>query len=489
MDSGQDESADRPASGAGAGAPSPGTEHDAAGHAGGQGGPTEPDASAAGSDAERGAPFDTVGDAGTDFGPAVSEFAPSLNDFGPPVSVFGSGADTFGPPSAEFGAPVADFGAADAEFGPPTGQFRPVPDAPVAGWAPAPVPASPELAWRPADGTPPAPEYLAPDSSTPYPGDANALYGNGIGDAEQTVRYGVDETVRYDTAPEPPAPKKSGWATGGGIKTSQIGRESAWLRSAENGMPESDSAAPQQESLSWADDPLTKLLMPKKAEAGKGGAGKGGAAKGSKQEPLSWSEDSIAQRLAPKTAAAPGKPKRSWMPVAVGGGALVLIAVVALVVVSLTRGDSGTSDDTQAAFGPGGTVTTAAPSSIAALSCPAKRDGALTIGNGPGGTDSGTAAILGFQHAFYADRDGAKARSFVAVDSPTVSPAETIQQAINDVIPKGTSYCLRITDLGGEAFDADLTEHRPDGTTTVYRQRIVTVNKDGKHLIFTIDER
>ncbi|WP_330183208.1 hypothetical protein OHB26_05865 [Nocardia sp. NBC_01503] len=443
MDSGQDESADRPASGAGAGAPSPGTEHDAAGQAGAQ------------QDSE--------------FGPPVSEFGPSLNDFGPPVSVFGSGADTFGPPSAEFGAPVADFGSVESDFGPPTGQFRPEPDAPVAGWAPAPVPASPELAWRPADWT----------------GDADALYGNGVGDSEQTVRYGAEETVRYDAAPEPPAPKKSGWATGGGIKTSQIGRESAWLRSAESGMPESDSAAPQQESLSWADDPLTKMLMPKKAETGKAGTGKGG----SKQDSLSWSDDSIAQRLAPKTAASQSKPKKSWMPIAVGAGALVLIAVVALVVVSLTRGDSGTTDETQAAFGPGGTVTTAAPSSIAALSCPAKRDGALTIGNGPGGTDSGTAAILGFQHAFYADRDGAKARSFVAPDSPTVSPAETIQQAINEVIPKGTSYCLRITDLGAEAFDADLTEHRPDGTTTVYRQRIITVNKDGRHLIFTIDER
>ncbi|MRH88834.1 hypothetical protein GFY24_15505 [Nocardia sp. SYP-A9097] len=484
MDSGQDESADRPASGADAGAPSPGTEHDA--QAGAQRDPASQDDAQSNTTQsnEAGAPA-----AGTDsdFGPPLSGFGPSLNDFGPPISVFGTAGDTFGPPSTEFGAPVADLGSA-GEFGPPTGEFRPVPDGQVAGWSPAPAPASPELAWRPADGTPAAaPEYLAPDSSTPYPGDADALYGNGFDESEQTVRYDAEQTVRYDTAPESPAPKKkSGWATGGGIKTSQLGRESAWLRAADSGQPPSDSAAPQEESLSWADDPLTKMLMPKKAEPGKGGAGKSG-----KQESLSWADDPIAQRLAPKTAVPQAEPKKkSWMPIAVGAGALTLIVVVALVVVSLTRGDSGGGEDTQAAFGPGGTVTTAAPSSgMAALSCPSKREGSLTIGNGPGGNGSGADAILGFQHAFYADRDGAKARSFVTSDSPTVSPAEVIQQAIDEVIPKGTSYCLRITDLGADAYDADLTEHRPDGTTTVYRQRITTVNKDGKHLIFAIDGR
>ncbi|MFB7721705.1 hypothetical protein [Nocardia sp. NPDC056100] len=461
MDSGKDTSADRPASGAGAGAPDPGTEHDAL------------------TEAHRRPPAEQPDD-DSGFGPPVSEFGPSLNDFGPPISVFGSAGEGFGAPSADFGAPAADFGA--GEFGPPTGEYPVVPEASASGWTPAPAPASPELAWRPADDgavTPGvAPEYLAPDSGTPYSGDPNALYGNDFDGSEQTVRHA--------TTPEPPK-RSSGWATGGGIKTSQIGRESAWLRSAENGMPPADSAAPQQESLSWADDPLTKMLMPKKAEPGKGGA---------KKESLSWGDDEIAKRLAPKAAAPQRKSKKPWMPIAVGAGAVVLIAVVALVVVSLTGGEDK-APEPEAVFGPGGTVTTAAPTSVAALSCPAKREGPLTIGNGAGGTDTGANAILGFQHAFYADRDGNKARSFVAPDALNVSPADTIQKAINDVIPKGTSYCLRITDVstedgirdGNNAYDADLTEHRTDGTTTVYRQRIGTVTRDGKHLIFAIDER
>lgn len=452
MDSGTDESADRPqpAPGVDAGAPNPGT--------------TESEQASAPPE--------------SDFGPPVSEFGPSLNDFGPPISVFGSGADTFGPPSSDFGAPLNDFGPPTGEYGPVTGEYPPAngfsaPETAAPGWAPA-VPASPELAWRPADAPPTTPgtDYLAPDSSTPPGGQypADALYGNGFDES-------VEETVRFNTEP-PPAPKRSsGWATGGGIKTDHAGRESAWLRAAESGMPPAtEPVAPQQESLSWADDPIAKMLMPKKSEPAK--------------ESLSWSDDPIAQRLAPKVVAPQRKKKKSKMPIAIGGGAVALIVVAGLVVVALTRGGGGSTDaDQQAAPAVPGSITTAAPTTVAALSCPAKREGPLTIGNGPGGTDTGADAILGFQHAFYSDRNGGKARSFVAPDAANVSPAETIQQAINEVIPKGTSYCLRITETGPDAYDADLTEHRPDGTTTVYRQRIVTVNKDGKHLIFAIDER
>ncbi|MET9488830.1 hypothetical protein [Nocardia sp. NPDC006630] len=489
MDSGKDESADRPEATPGAEPAQPGAHEQHAGaheqHGGAPQAPgaSDPHVDAAGSNTApqegfSGQPDTTEspfgpgpGSTGSDFGPPLSEFGPSLNDFGPPVSVFGPTTDTYGVLGNDFGSPLNDFGAATPGFGAAPGEFGPAADAGATGWAPPVVPPSPELAWRPVDG-----EYPAPDSSVPpsqYATGDDALYDNRFGDQGD-----VEETVRHSVEPAPPAKKPSaGWARGGGISTAAFaGRESAWLRSADAGMPsaESESAAPQQESLSWADDPIGRMLMPKKTEP--------------KSESLSWSDDEIARRLAPKSAAPQDKPKTSRKPILIGAGVVVVLAAVAGVVVALTGG-SDKSDSASAASSSDGLVTTAAPTTVAALSCPTKRDGPLTIGNGAGGTETGADAILGFQHAFYADRNGVKARSFVAPDAANVSQADTIQQAINDVIPIGTSYCLRITDAGPDAYDADLTEHRPDGTTTVYRQHILTVNKDGKHLIFAIDER
>ncbi|WP_067544108.1 hypothetical protein [Nocardia crassostreae] len=162
------------------------------------------------------------------------------------------------------------------------------------------------------------------------------------------------------------------------------------------------------------------------------------------------------------------------------------LAILGAVIVAVTRGGGDDEQTPAVATTTGKSVTTTAPTA-AALSCPTKREGNLTIGNGEGSTGSGADAILGFQHAFYADRSGEKARTFVAPDAANVSPAEVIQQAINDVIPVGTTYCLRIVEVAPAIYDADLTEHRPDCTTTVYRQHITTVNRDGKNLIFAID--
>lgn len=179
-----------------------------------------------------------------------------------------------------------------------------------------------------------------------------------------------------------------------------------------------------------------------------------------------------------------------WGRIAAGVGALVAVIVAVAVVVAVATRDTEPAEPTAAPPVPASTKRAAtATTSPAELSCPAKREGNLTIGNGPGSTANGADAILGFQHSFYTDRSGVKARTFVAPDAANVSQAEVIQNAINDVIPVGTSYCVRIVEVTPELFDADLTEHRPDGTTTVYKQRITTVNRDGKSLIFTIDER
>lgn len=480
----------------------------------------------------------------SEFGPAVADFGAPVAGFGPPVTgpsaetIFGAPVSEFGAPAtgadpttafdvapsdptvrfdtaagdagAVFGAPVAgseaatvfgapasEFGAADTEFGPPTGEYEPPafgafgagPEAGAQGWSPAPAPAAPELAWRPADGSPPTPavppEYRAPDSSTAPDAQwyADTQHDNGFGGSpEQTVRHPLAD---------PPAPKASGWATGGGIKTANAGRESAWLRNAEAGMPsgKAESRAPQQESLAWADDPIGKLLTPKKPAP--------------QQESLAWSDDPIAKRLTPKAAAAPKSDEDGSLPWAristIVGGVLAVLIVAGLIVVAVTRGGGDDNDPLVAPTTTAAATTTAtsttpalpgAPVTVpAAPSCAAKREGRLTIGNGTGGTTAGVDAILGFQHAFYIDRDGAKARSFVAPDAPNVSPAEVIQTAGIDPTPVGTMHCLRIFAMGPEAYVVDLTVYRPDGATDVYQQYITTVTRNGKHLIYAIDER
>ncbi|MFE6862599.1 hypothetical protein [Nocardia sp. NPDC057668] len=477
----------------------------------------------------------------SEFGPAVADFGAPVTGFGPPVTgpsaetIFGAPVSEFGAPAGAdpatafdvapsdpttkfdvapsdptavfgtpvasgddtvFGAPAAEFGAATTEFGPPTGEYAPVfgtaPDSGAAGWTPAPAPAAPDLAWRPADGSPPTaavpPEYRAPDSSVApgeqwYAQSSDAQYDNDFGGSPE-------ETVRHPLA-DPPARKASGWATGGGIKTAHSGRESAWLRNADAGMPPAgtESRAPQQESLAWADDPIGKLLTPKKPAP--------------QQESLAWSDDPIAKRLAPKPAATPKDAERKDVPWAristIVGGVLAVLVVAGLVVVAVTRG-GGEDNEPLAAPSTTAAATTTATASTPALpgapvtvpaapSCASKREGPLSIGNGTGGTSTGLDAILGFQHAFYIDRDGAKARSFVAADAPNVSPAEVIQTAGIDPTPVGTMHCLRVFAMGPDAYVVDLTEYRPDGATNVYQQYVTTVTRNGKHLIYAIDQR
>lgn len=416
-----------------------------------------------------GPPLSDFGPSQSEFGPAQSGFGPSQSEFGPSQSEFGPPQSEFGPPQSEFGPPLSEFGPPLAEFGPPVADFGQPVDSGASGWTPAPAAPSPEIGWRPADAGPttpaPPPQYRAPDSSTAPP----------------TVRYPAednpDATVRLSGEQGPSKP--SGWAAAGGIKTSESGRESAWLRSADSAMPApaqrttgAKSAGATQESLSWADDPIAKALAPKP-----------GAAKSAGSQSL-WADDDLAKRLAPKSAPPPHESSRPWGRIAAGAGAAIaaLLAIVVTVVV-LTRG--GADEESANPL----VTTSVAPSGGAALSCPARKDGNTLVGNGPGSTDTGAGAILGFQHGFYAERSGAQARSYVAPDAPNVSPADTIQAAINQVIPVGTTYCLRIVELTPDSFDADLTEHRPDGSTTVYHQRITTVNREGKHLIFEIAER
>lgn len=187
-------------------------------------------------------------------------------------------------------------------------------------------------------------------------------------------------------------------------------------------------------------------------------------------------------RHAAGTARSCDAPARSPFRFLIPGRVLgVLAAVVVLIALTVTIiAVSRDNGDTTATPDVGGTT--------AALSCPSSKDGKVTVGNGPGDTASGAGAILGFQNAFYVARNGERARSFVAPDAD-FSTAAVLQQAIDEHIPVGTTHCVRITESGQDTFDVDLTEHRPDGTTIVYPQRVTTVDRGGRKLVFVIRER
>ncbi|MBF6168236.1 hypothetical protein IU486_26305 [Streptomyces gardneri] len=323
----------------------------------------------------------------------------------------------------------SEFGPSLGEFGPPVSEFGP----PVAEFGP------PVAEFGPPMGTDTGPRWQVPQQPTDHP----ELGWRPAGEPETTPPLASqfrapDATVFAESAaaaPEPPAARPQ---PKGGEK-----QDSWWNQpTAEGGVPK----------------------PPPPADSG-----------------LSWAEDPIAMRLALRVPTTPApvrssRHSRRWGVLGAVAAVVVLIALtVTIIAVSGDNGDSG------AAPGVGGTT--------AALSCPSNKDGKVTVGNGTGDTSSGPGAILGFQYSFYVERSGERARRFVADDAENVSTADRIQKGIDEYVPVGTTHCLRITELATDTFDVDLTEHRPDGTTTVYRQTVTTVARDGKTVVYAIRDR
>ncbi|MEU8901278.1 hypothetical protein AB0C65_35795 [Nocardia sp. NPDC048505] len=65
------------------------------------------------------------------------------------------------------------------------------------------------------------------------------------------------------------------------------------------------------------------------------------------------------------------------------------------------------------------------------------------IGSGPGGFDTGPAAILGFEHAYYVSRSAVEALRFVDPASVLADRGPGLQAGI-DAVALGTRHCVRI---------------------------------------------
>ncbi|MFD3596048.1 hypothetical protein ACFWU5_25265 [Nocardia sp. NPDC058640] len=229
---------------------------------------------------------------------------------------------------------------------------------------------------------------------------------------------------------------------------------------------------------SWDDDPMAEIF----------GLGKSA---GRPRQQSSWDEDDLFDELHSASTPATGAAKsgrRGIGLIALGAVATVAIGVAAgMTYVVVTGQDNEPETVVVAATSPPTTTRTAGP-----LPCVEEQRGNLTVGRGPGDIHSGPGVILGFEYAFYTDRDGEKARSFVAPEADTVGSAPTIQGGIDKYIPVGTTYCAQISQIGPDSYELDLTERRPGGSPAddlLYTQLITTTVRDGRTLIASIAER
>ncbi|MFD4443201.1 hypothetical protein ACFWPK_25835 [Nocardia sp. NPDC058519] len=464
----------------------------------------------------------------------AAEFGPPVSDFGPPVDDAGFGGPVpAAPPPAPSGVPERGWRPA----GPPAGAPAPGPFGPPAG-APAPGPFGGPVAGQPPVAPPPGAPFAGsvppgppagqapprlPDGRRSAPtsvfGDAlatpprNAPFGGPTtgGDApagpgsREAAPFGgptpggpptADPTVRFGGE----QPRGEGSVFGGSVFGDSVpvtsGRELTEV--IRRGRPGPKDPAPQApsrdagppEQVRPPEGSRTPLVPDKPRPAGDkawwDNPDDDGAIPKPPSEPgLSWADDPIARRLAPKMPTTPAPVEREpdnkrlrWI---IGGVAAAVLLVVALVLtIGLVKRGGGADP---------GVTAAPVPSVASATECQSVAEQSVTVGNGPGDTTTGARAILGFQYAFYTDRSGAKVREFVAPDAENISPAETIQQAIDGQIPAGTTHCVKMRETAVGRYDVELREMHPDGSAVVYKQEIITTNTDGKWQVKSITAR
>lgn len=418
--------------------------------------------------------------------PPAAGFGPPVGDFGPPVddvtTGFGGPLAAAPPPAPPGGhpemgwrpaAPPSGPAAAPGPFGAPIAGQPPVPPPPTMPPRPPVQPAAPTSVFGDAVATPPP---VPPQAPSPF----------GAPDPRMSAPS-EDQTVRF-TGELPP---RDGSPFGDSVPVTS-GREHTEVIRRERPTPRAqaplDTPAPETVRVPAPEPVRAPITEEPKADdkAWWNSPDEGGAVPKPPSEPgLSWADDPIARRLAPKTPVTPvsekpdiDKRRLRWI---IGGAAAAVLLVVALILTIALVKRGGGSDP--------GVTAAPIPSIASPTECKAVAEQAVTVGNGPGDTSSGSKAILGFQYAFYVDRSGAKVRDYVAPDAENISTAETIQKAIDELIPTGSKHCVKMRETAVGRYDVELREWHPDGSAIVYKQEIVTTNTDGKWQVKSITAR
>ncbi|WP_410873585.1 hypothetical protein [Nocardia sp. A7] len=436
----------------------------------------------------------------------AAEFGPPVSDFGPPVDDAGFGGPVPAtPPPAPTGVPERGWSPAGTPapgpFGPPAGAPAQSPfGGPVAGQPPvAPPPGGPFGGSVPGSGQ--APPRL-PEGRRSAP---TSVFGDAVATPPPVPRLGpptpfggptpgglpaADPTVRFGVEP----PRSEGSVFGDSVPVTS-GRELTEV--IRRGRPGSKDPVPQAKPTEVKplelERPPEGSRTPLRPDPPRPAGDRwwdapdddGAIPKPPSEPGLSWADDPIARRLAPKNPLTPApveqEPDNKRLRWIIGGVAAAVLLVVALVLtIGLVKRGGGADP---------GVTAAPVPSVASATECQSVAEQSVTVGNGPGDTASGARAILGFQYAFYTDRSGAKVREFVAPDAENISPAETIQQAIDGQIPAGTTHCVKMRETSVGHYDVELREMHPDGSAVVYKQEIITTNTDGKWQVKSITAR
>ena len=181
------------------------------------------------------------------------------------------------------------------------------------------------------------------------------------------------------------------------------------------------------------------------------------------------------------------RPNRRTMTMA--GAVAVAVGVVLGLIITVASFVGKASDDEPVAQPPAPSAPILPPpvSPAEDADCPNRTDdnGVIT-GRDPGGTSSGPAVIKAFEHAYFVQRSGAQARSFVAPlgRAPT---AEQIQTGIDSALAPGTRHCVAITSRGDGLWGVEVTMLPPGaGEPETSRQLFQTAEVEGRTLITAI---
>ncbi len=168
---------------------------------------------------------------------------------------------------------------------------------------------------------------------------------------------------------------------------------------------------------------------------------------------------------------------------------IVLVLAIAVLLLAAAGGFAfyllrGGDTKRQGAAGPALTMQLSAVTSQHG-GCPTEQSEGVLRGAEPGGTDSGPAAIMWFQHSYYVEHSGERAWQVVAPGA-AVAPPALIQRGI-DSVPPGTDYCVRVVTQMEGKYSVEVTERRPGGVPTTYdKQTVTTAVADGRTLITSI---
>lgn len=175
--------------------------------------------------------------------------------------------------------------------------------------------------------------------------------------------------------------------------------------------------------------------------------------------------------------------KKSKLPAILGGGVAVFIIAGLLFAPDSSETGSGGNDDGEETEAQSEEDSGGVDDGVVV----SEKIGETYTGSDNGNPSTGTGAILAFEHDYYTERDGDKAREHFNPAAPY--DGQFIQQAI-DKVPKGTEYEVAITPVSiGTHYDVELRLKAPGKEQKAFALDMTTEKEGEKYVIeeFTWD--